>query len=355
MSLDAFIKEALRKKMCTAVAAVILRGGEILYERYSGNLWHNGPRLEQHHFFDLASLTKPVATSSLFMYAYEKGIISLNEKLSAFFPRNWLRRGHRDISIEDLLRHRSGLPAYRAYYEKFENIRWKRRREKLVREILDTPISPEKNEVYSDLGFILLGFIAECIYGKPLDVAFAEVCKEWDVLNGLHFVSLRDGRNTFPKGNYVATSFCSWRGRRLIGEVDDANCFSLGGVAGHAGLFGTARSIQKWLADLWRIFNGETRSWCSKRTLDRFWYQEKKGSWLCGFDTPSVGTSLIIPYFSRRSVGHYGFTGTSFWMDLTDGFAVVLLTNRVYYFGTGDVIREFRKEFHKRARESYGK
>ena len=136
----------------------------------------------------------------------------------------------------------------------------------------------------------------------------------------------------------------------LQGEVNDENAYSLEGVAGHAGLFGTAGGIYKLLQIVWAIAKGDsTRPLASPSLVRRFLERQTivpGSTWALGFDTPSEAHSSAGAFFSPRSAGHLGFTGTSFWMDLEQEILVILLTNRVYPSRTNDQIKSFRPLLH---------
>jgi serine-type D-Ala-D-Ala carboxypeptidase len=165
----------------------------------------------------------------------------------------------------------------------------------------------------------------------------------------------RDPQN--PQVSFVATEHCSWRNRLLAGEVHDENAFCLGGVAAHAGLFGTARGIFCFLAFLWRISRGHmTVTGWSPSVIETFFTRDDSvpgSTWALGFDTPSPGCSTSGDYLSTRSIGHLGFTGTSFWMDLHREVIMVLLTNRVYPTRENQGLKLFRPLIHNLAMEAF--
>ncbi len=358
------VHKALDKKIFTGTAITVARAEKILYDRCFGTTFLRGSTVKKHHLFDLASLTKPIATAFLYLYAIDSQMISPYTRLKEVFPIGWLK-AYKEARIIDLLSHRSGLPAYKSLFRTCIAIAPERRKEYFIRRIFESSKSQEKGALYSDLGFIVLGYILEIIFEQSLDSLLNKVLEKYNLNKRLTFVPLvyplipyhspkfKDMNNATDK--FVATSFCSWRKRRLVGEVDDSNCFCLGGVSGHAGLFGSTTAVHKWLVHLWNIYNKTGLGVCSHEILRLFWEKKSDSSWVSGFDTPSSKGSIVSPFFSSNSVGHFGFTGTSFWMDLNDGFIVIILTNRVYFSGTQEKIREFRREIHKVARENYGR
>ncbi|MBI3543842.1 MAG: serine hydrolase, partial [Deltaproteobacteria bacterium] len=206
------------------------------------------------------------------------------------------------------------------------------------------PAELEKQAVYSDLGFLLLGWILEKISAQPLERLF-----EARVAAGLGLQSLRYlplGRAPIPLDT-IPTEDCPWRKHVLRGEVHDDNCYVLGGVAGHAGIFGTVADThalgRRWLGAL----NG-TDSWLGQATAARFWERSKvAGSTRAlGWDGVSPSGSSSGKYFGPSSRGHLGFTGTSIWIDPEKDLVVTLLTNRVHPTRSNEKIKGFRPLFH---------
>ncbi len=359
--LSGIVYRALDRRIFTGASITVARAEKVLYDRCFGTAFLRGPAIEKHYLFDLASLTKPIVTAFLYLYAINSGIISPYARLKEIFPVRWLG-AHKETGIVDLLSHRSGLPAYKGLFETSITVAPVRRKEYFIKNIFQCPKSHKKEALYSDLGYIVLGYILEVIFRQSLDSLLVKIFREYGLNLQLTFIPLDypltpyhlPGNMRGGTEKFVATSFCPWRKRRLVGEVDDSNCFCLGGVSGHAGLFGTSSAIHRWLVHLWNIYNGTDAGVCSQDVLHLFWKRKSDSSWVCGFDTPSSRNSIVSPSFSSNSVGHFGFTGTSFWMDLSDGFIVIVLTNRVYFSETQEKIREFRKKIHRIARENYG-
>jgi CubicO group peptidase (beta-lactamase class C family) len=202
---------------------------------------------------------------------------------------------------------------------------------------------PGKQTVYGDLNFMILGWAVETLAAERLD-RFVErrICRPL-ALGDLFFIPLDEAA---PAAGYAATERCPWRGT-LNGQVHDDNCWTLGGVCGHAGLFGTAAAVHRLLVRLLDAYRG--------RDGDPLWSTERVRSFLdgpqdgrrpMGFDRPSVAAPSCGRHFSDRTVGHLGFTGTSFWMDLRSGIIVILLTNRVHPTRRNEAIRAFRPKLH---------
>lgn len=311
--------------------------------------------------FDLASLTKPLVTAPLAMTAVARGLISLDDPLDRFFPPDVVPSEKKAIRIRHLLGHASGLPPYIAFYRQLIGMPPESRKSALTRMILGAPLgfAPGSSEDYSDLGYMLLGMILEQVFGARLDMLAEEVLFAPLGTGSLNFRPLRTGcdaaavpaesrAEAVMDSVYAVTENCPWRKRLLRGEVDDENAWCLDGVAGHAGLFGTAFGVYSLVASLWDIYRGRVEDPLRPRDLVRlFWTRTGPGKrWALGYDTPSRPHSSSGRYFSLNSVGHLGFTGTSFWLDLEQQVMVVLLTNRVYPSRANDALKPFRPVVH---------
>jgi CubicO group peptidase (beta-lactamase class C family) len=284
--------------------------------------------------FDLASLTKVLATTPLVMRAVERGVLGIDDRLAAYLPA-WRGSDREGVTIGDLLAHASGLPAYRPLYLTYSG------GEAFEAAIASLPLeyTPRTASVYSDLGFILLGRVLEQL--APLDVQF-------DALRQ-HVAPAEDLQYRPPvlwRPRTAPTRHDPWRGRLLVGEVDDDNAFALGGVAPHAGLFGTVAAVGAHARHLLQILD-HRRGAFSRETLARFITRcgipgsSRALGWDTMLPTSSCGTRL-----SARSFGHTGFTGTSLWVDPERDLYVVLLTNRVHPVPHGEAITDFRRAVH---------
>jgi CubicO group peptidase (beta-lactamase class C family) len=168
-------------------------------------------------------------------------------------------------------------------------------------------------------------------------------------LKNLFFVDLNSEYKSRKTGNrmFAATEICPWRNMLLEGVADDENAYAAGGIEGHAGLFGTAHDVNSLLTKLLFTFHGVSDDCLFAPELVRTFFGRQEGTdWALGFDTPSLNGSSCGRYFSRKSVGHLGFTGTSFWMDLDRFVSVILLTNRVHTSRDNMKIKEFRPVLH---------
>ncbi|MCK6527538.1 beta-lactamase family protein [Myxococcota bacterium] len=291
--------------------------------------------------FDVASLTKLFTTTAVGLL-WHRGVLSLDEVV------------HRGATVEDLLRHRSGLPAWRPW---FEAVRAEEARDglpvglspaarvaMLARVRAEPPVAaPGEAQVYSDLGFILLGELVAERAGRPLHrFVEEEVCGPL----GLADTAYHPFRSHAGDPACLPTEDCPWRGGVLRGEVHDDNAWAMGGVAGHAGIFSTAADLLAFGGAWLRADAGEPGP-VPPEVARRFWVPPDPGrTYALGWDTPTPGASSAGRHFSPRSFGHLGFTGTSLWIDVPRRRTVVLLTNRVHPSRGDDRIRAFRPAFH---------
>jgi CubicO group peptidase (beta-lactamase class C family) len=364
---DTAFESAIAEGVFPGASLLIARDREVVFEGTWGRVETGGALVSPTVRFDLASLTKALVTAPLCMIALEGGAFGLDDSLSRFFP-GLVSKDKEAITVRSLLSHSSGLPAYRPFYLELAKTAQCQRRDALASMILKTPLdtAPGKTANYSDLGFMLLGLILERRLGErldhlarkllfdPLGIGELDFCPLHSPLSEESFFKQNDSSlATDPRDVYAATQYCPWRKRLLRGEVDDENCWALGGVAGHAGLFGTARGVFRLLDFLWALYesDGSAKS-CgiSPKTLHLFWTRADPAGasdWCLGFDTPSrKGYSSAGGFVSKKAVGHLGFTGVSFWLDPQNRILIILLTNRVHPTRTNDEIRQFRPLLH---------
>ena len=269
--------------------------------------------------FDIASLTKPLSTTTLAMMAVEEEALALDDR-----PRS-------DVTVEQLLTHSSGLPAWKLLGSS---------RAEVLRAVAAEPLESPPGSVarYSDLGFILLGDTVEKALGLSLDAAFAQ-------------------RIAGPLG--IGTAFgpcepvrCAPTEGALRGVVHDENARAMGGVAGHAGLFSTARDVSRIVHALVAAWHG-VRSTSTPRLLPRTRVQTMwtpsavpGSTWCLGWDRPSAIGSSAGTRWPRDGIGHLGFTGCSIWIDPPHARWVVLLSNRVHPTRANEAIKAFRPAIH---------
>jgi serine-type D-Ala-D-Ala carboxypeptidase len=354
-------------------AAVALAGlkGELLWEGAAGRA-SRGPGaavVTPDTVFDLASLTKPLATTLALMVLAGREQLDLAAPLGEVLPAAWLPPDKRPLTLGYLLTHRAGLPAWRPFYQEVLAAPSEARPTLLERLAAATPLEypPDTATLYSDLGFMLLAAVVKRFSGETLDRFCREAIYRPLGLKTLDFIPLPQPAPTVPTtenrkpetGNrlYAATEPGLIAGRPPAGEVHDENAWAAGGVAGHAGLFGPGCEVFHLVASLWQAYGGEQVGPLTPAAVKTFLTVPPGADRAHGFDIPGSDPAARAAgrFFSPRSVGHLGFTGTSFWLDLETGQMVVLLTNRVH-LGRDDKIRiaAFRPRFHEAASRALG-
>jgi CubicO group peptidase (beta-lactamase class C family) len=285
--------------------------------------------------FDLASLTKVLATTALLMRHVEHGTLSLDDAVAQHLGK-WRNEGSVVVTIRDLLSHAAGLAAHAPLFMRHEG------REAFEAAILEMPraYEPRSKSVYSDLGFMLLGFILDRI---------APLATQFDTLR-VHMGNVQDLQFIPPalwKSRTAPARVDPWRQRLLIGEVDDDNAWALGGIAGHAGLFGVVGSVGECARHLMQVLEGRSGAF-SRETAQTFVSRRMEipgSSRALGWDT-MLPTSSCGTRMSPHAFGHVGFTGTSLWIDPERSLYVVLLTNRVHPTAENNAIARIRPEVH---------
>jgi CubicO group peptidase (beta-lactamase class C family) len=314
--------------------------------------------MAMHTIFDLASLTKPLATSVAMMLLVSEQKINLDDPVIKFCPGFGVF-GKEAITLRHLLNHSSGLPHWKPYYEDVLNrekdgqsnfVASRGAKEYVLNRIhVERPLAPAGVQgVYSDLGFMILGEIVEAVSGSTLDRFCEDKIFKPLGLKDMYFVDLTRSKAQSAGETIAPTEDCPWRKRVLCGEVHDDNAYVMGGVAGHAGLFSSARDVHQLLIRLSGCFHG-THPFLSQKLLQEFLTKDtsvKSSTYALGWDTPSADGSSSGRYFSLHSVGHLGFTGTSIWWDLERDCHVVLLSNRVHPTRKNDKLKEFRPYIH---------
>ena len=365
-SVDQLFARALTTRTFSGASLLVARPDLILFHKTWGHTLHRGVAVDSRTVFDLASLTKPLVTAPLCMRAVAEGKFALDDPLLSFFPSGLMPTATKTITIRQLLNHSSGLPAYEPFYRELILLEAARRKETLLARILQSPLQsrPGTASCYSDLGFMLLAMVLEQVYDAPLDRLTTHFLPQaFDGAPGFCRLNVPTDATICPErltavaGIFAATENCPWRKRLLVGEVHDENAYCLGGVAGHAGLFGTAHGIFRLLAFLWKAYRGspEHPPWTTE-VVREFWTRSAAvadSSWMLGFDTPSARNSSAGRYFSALSTGHLGFTGTSFWFDLNREILIILLTNRVHPTRENERLKDFRPLVHDLVMETY--
>ena len=320
-TLDSLAQAAIANRVAPAVAIAVGRHGRLVHLRGYGTLdWAAGsPPVTDSTLFDLASVTKVVATTTAAMMLEEEGRLDLDRTVASYVPelRDSAKAG---ITVRMLLTHRGGLEAFAALYRDFQG------REQYLEQIDLRPLRhpPGTQTLYSDWDLILLQLVIERITHQALDGFVVE-----RLLGPLGMFDTGFRPDAALRPRIAATEVDTARGGLIWGEVHDPNAWAMGGVAGHAGLFGSARDLAVFAQ---MMLNGGAYGGVRvlrPQTLARWTAPQVAGaSRALGWDTPS-GESSAGHYFGPRSFGHTGYTGTSIWIDPERGLFVILLTNRV--------------------------
>ena len=296
-------------------------------------------------FFDLASLTKPLATTLAVIRLIQQSKLELEQKIGSILPE-FKKTNKENIKIKNLLYHNSGLPDYNPYYKILCTLPFESRKAKLklilINENILNPVGSKT--LYSDIGFMILRWIVESISGKRLDLFVDQEIYKPLGLKDLFYINSNSG---LLKAKVAATELCPWRKIIIQGAVHDDNAYVMGGIDGHAGLFGTADGVYGLLSALLFALSGRSSiCYFKKDLLKKFLKPNKIVNRALGFDIPSKLNSSSGKFFSKNSVGHLGFTGTSFWMDIDRSVIIILLTNRIHPSRNNIKIKSFRPKIH---------
>jgi len=354
--IDIFMKNAVSKGVFPGGVLLVSKNDAVIFKKAYGyaNIFLKTP-MQTETVFDLASLTKPLATTMAVMKLIQDGNIGLFQNIGSILPV-FRRTDKEKITVAQLLCHSSGLSDYKPYYKILIELPEDERKDALRRLLVQEPLLyvPGQKTLYSDLGFMILRWIIESESKKRMDKYVAEdIYMPANIFSssekGLFFNDLNIG--PMP-GNYAATEFCPWRKTVLQGLVHDDNAYVLGGIEGHSGLFGTADGILKLLLFLLNMFYEKFSTHLFDNALiKRFFLCQDNSDRALGFDIPSNINSSSGSMFSKNSVGHLGFTGTSFWMDIDRRIIVILLTNRVHPTRDNIRIKKFRPKLHDEVME----
>jgi serine-type D-Ala-D-Ala carboxypeptidase len=340
----ALIREAIRQHAFPGAALAVTHRGSLVVSQGFGRFTYepDSPEVQPDTIFDLASVTKVVATTAMAMVLYDRGVLDLESPVAAILPEfgslalDSQRATRSKVTVRMLLAHSSGLPAYVKLFETA------RTREELIRAATTTPLVADPGSIadYSDIGFIILGEALAKLAGAPLDVfADTEIFAPLGMANTC-FNPSADWKSAIPPTEDDHT----FRRRVIQGEVNDENASVMGGVAGHAGLFAPPIDVARFAECMLRggmpIF--------SPATVELFTRRQDSPADTCralGWDTPSPPSSSGA-HFSPRSFGHLGYTGTSLWIDPDRQLSVTLLNNRTWPDRSSQTIKQIRPLVH---------
>lgn len=336
-ALELSVQQACGRHRIASISLNVRTGGAEAFHLTCGLARRSPPRqAAQDQPYDLASLTKALAGSTVAASLVHEGLLDPSAPVSEHLPQIDPR-----ITLQHLLDHTSGLPKWNALYADHETA-WglHATRQAMLDAACRTPLEapPGERHVYTDIGYLVLLRLIEAVTGRPFDQLFAERVLE---PAGIH-----DLRWGWPMA--AATERCPVRGALIEGTVHDLNCAALGGVSTHAGLFGTARSVSL-LAQ--RLLDATASPSAHARlpgaVLAAWWARRGLGSHTGGWDTVSRGSYTSTgACFPDDAVGHLGYTGTSLWISPSRQTIVTLLTNRIHERDDLTGIRAVRPELH---------
>lgn len=327
--------EAALPGVTPGVCVRAYQGGELLRDLRVGETFRT---------YDLASLTKLVFTQQAMMQAFEQGQWNLGSTVAdilADYPE-------KQVTIRELLTHSSGIEWWKPFYQSVPpDVGWQQKRRWLYGQLQQSEFQRTGKSVYSDLGFMLLGFVLEALSGRDLLEHWNEIRSRVYPRATLAFHI--DNRTNVPLDQFAPTEDCPWRQRVLRGEVHDDNTHALGGVSTHAGLFGSIEDLSVFGLNLRaqlrgtdsRFVSQQTAQWFARRAVPR-----ATGDWALGFMLPSAEGASCGRHFADTSIGHTGFTGTSFWYDIVRDRMVLILSNRVHYGRDNKAFLQLRPQIH---------
>ncbi|GMR25699.1 MAG: serine hydrolase domain-containing protein [Ignavibacteria bacterium] len=323
-NIDEIIQSAITDSAFPGAVILVSRGGKIIYEKAFGHLTYDDSSaiVTTNTIYDIASLTKVIATTTAAMICYDRNLFDIDDPVSNYIPE-FARNGKENVTIKNLLLHNSGLPSFKPFYKKYSSP------DEVISDIYSTPLQyqPGTKTVYSDLGIIILAKVIEKVTGKSLDDFSQE-----EIFKPLEISSTYFNPPDSLKYKIAPTEYDDyWRNKLVWGKVHDETAFMLNGVAGHAGLFSTASDISHLLLMLLNKGNYNSKQIIKGKTIQLFTKRySQQSTRALGWDTKSNTGSSAGDLFDSTSFGHLGFTGTSVWVDPTRNLFVIFLTNRVY-------------------------
>lgn len=326
LEIDMVMQEAIDDSVFPGGVVGVMRKGQLVWQQgYGYHDYEKTRKTEPDDVYDLASLTKVMATTTSIMKLVDEERISLDDPVATYIPE-FDREDKRNITIEHLLLHTSGLPAFQVYVDQLKT------REEIIHAVRNEPLlnRPGEKYVYSDLGFILLAEIVEEVSGMRIDQYIRSRFFYPMGMYSTHF-------NPKSIGSWLSRRIppteidMTYRGGIVQGEAHDERAWFMDGVAGHAGLFSTVRdiAIYSYMLQNDGVYAG--RQYLSPETIELFTTRRspinQRGY---GFDRKSDGFSTAGQFTGPNSFGHTGFTGTSLWIDPDEEIAIILLTNRAF-------------------------
>ncbi|MGC2298017.1 MAG: serine hydrolase domain-containing protein [Acidobacteriaceae bacterium] len=341
------LEQAIEQRAFPGAAWGVLHRGAVIALDAAGRFTYeaDAPAMQPDTVFDLASVTKVMATTAAAMLLVDRGLFDLDTRLGDILPGFVVgmepNSGKERVTLRMLLAHTSGLPAYETLFREHTTPA------ALLRATLQLPLEakPGARTEYSDFGYILLGKVIELLSGESLDALCAREVFAPLNLQTTGFCPPKTARSSIPP----TEDDQAFRGRVIQGEVQDENCFVLGGVAGHAGLFANVGDVLRFAQCI--LAQGRTPAGeplFKAATIQEFATRRDTPdgkSRALGWDVPTEGSSSGR-YFGPRSIGHLGYSGCSLWIDPDQELAAALLTNRTWPDRSNNAIRQVRPAFH---------
>jgi serine-type D-Ala-D-Ala carboxypeptidase len=360
----AILENAIAARAFPACSLAVTLRGELLAHKALGRFTYDSasPTVATDSIFDLASVSKVIATTTMAMILYERGLLDLEATVAAIVPEFAADDERRsEVTLPQLLAHSSGLPAYEKLYLRAKT------RDELLQAAFTTQLTaaPGTRAEYSDIGFIILGVALERLADESLDTFCQREIFGPLAMSHTTFNPPKAWRDRIPPtanecgadipvrsaadpGTKPSPS--TFRGRIIQGEVQDENASVLGGVAGHAGIFSTAEDVARFAHTMLNggrpILRPDTVKLFTRRGST-----PEETSRALGWDTPSA-PSQSGKYFSPSSYGHLGYTGTSLWIDPDRQLSITLLTNRTWPDCQNQAIKQVRPAFHDAVMEA---
>ena len=326
--LEAIVAQAIATRVFPGIVIEAGRAGAPLFTFAAGSQTYQAGStpVDSRTIYDLASLTKVIATTALITAEVSSRRMRLTDRVRHWIP-SWTGEERQAVTIRDLLEHASGLPGHRPYYQTRAG------RAPIELAICEEPLdyAPRTRSIYSDPGFMLLGFALENASGSTLDRSFDD-WRDRELGDGVELRYLPDA-DWLPR---IAPTENTSAGEPRHGVVHDENAAALGGVGAHAGLFGTAAAVGACAR--WWMRSPSLSLFAARSTVPQ---SSRALGWDTMLPTSSCGTRM-----SATAIGHTGFTGTSLWIDPAQDLYVVILTNRVHPTREGEGIQEARRAIH---------
>jgi len=363
-NVEDLVDDALRNNYFPGAQLLVANSQKVLYSGFFGNYDYSSysPEVSRETIYDIASLTKVIATTTAVMILYDKNLIDLDQKVSEYLPE-FSSDDKKDITVKNLLLHNSGLKAWMPFYKTCKN------KSDIYKMICTWNLDYNTGTkfVYSDLGFILLGMIIENISKSSFD----KFCEE-NIFAPLGMsYTMFNPNPSFQELAAPTENDTYFRNRQLKGEVHDESAFILGGVSGNAGLFSNTNDLNLFMKML--VNNGrytDDRRMNAKNEIAQLIQSgtiafftrlysslDYDNSRAYGWDTypvPKKYPAQCGNIISRNCIGHTGFTGTSIWYDFDKDVYIIFLTNRIYPSRDNPGILDFRPKLHDEVFKALG-